>query len=126
MTKDLDTADNLLATGEAVMALYSQNHAYLARHKSDKTAITWHQQILLGEYLVIPRGAPHRAEAERLIDYIVSPGPQSRLSKDLTYSPINIDAVPDATMARAWHASPTARPTMPSSTTSGGRTTWTR
>jgi putative spermidine/putrescine transport system substrate-binding protein len=99
MTRDLDAADELLATGDAVMALYSQNHAYLARHKSDRTQIQWRQQILLGEYLVIPRGAPHRPEAEALIDYIVSPEPQSRLSQDLTYSPINIHAVPDATMA---------------------------
>ena len=99
LARDLDACDDLVASGDAIMALYSQNHAYLARHKFTTTAIMWRQQILLCEYLTIPRGAPHRAEAEQLIDYIVSPEPQSRLSQDLTYSPINIDAVPDATMA---------------------------
>ena len=99
LARDLEACDDLVASGDAIMALYSQNHAYLARHRFTTTAIMWRQQILLCEYLTIPRGAPHRAEAEALIDYIVSPEPQSRLSRDLTYSPINIDAVPDATMA---------------------------
>ena len=98
-TKDLEEADTLLASGEAAMALYSQNHAYLARHKSDRLAITWKQQILLSEFLVVPRGAPNRAEAMQLIDYILGPEPQSRLSRDLTYSPINVHATPDPTMA---------------------------
>ena len=99
MTKDLDSCDDLVASGEAIMALYSQNHAYLARHRFTTTKIMWRQQILLCEYLTIPRGAPHPEEAARLIDYIVSPEPQSRLSRDLTYSPINIHARPDAEMA---------------------------
>jgi len=98
-TKDLEEADTLLANGEVAMALYSQNHAYLARHKSDRLAIMWKQQILLSEFLVVPRGAPNRAEAMQLIDYILDPEPQSRLSRDLTYSPINVHATPDAEMA---------------------------
>ena len=88
----------LLGTQGQVAALYSQNHGYLARHKSDRVAIVWKQQILLCEYLAVARGAPHREEAMALIDYIVGPDPQSRLSRDLSYSPINVNSTVSAEM----------------------------
>jgi len=95
----LEEASDMLHGGEVVAALYSQNHGYLSRHKSDRVDIAWRQQILLCEYLAIPRGAPHLDEAMTLIDYIVSPEPQSRLSRDLSYSPINSDSAVATDMA---------------------------
>jgi putative spermidine/putrescine transport system substrate-binding protein len=91
-TNDLEKASDMIHGGGAVAALYSQNHGYLSRHKSNDVAIVWRQQILLCEYLAVARGAPHREEAMALIDYIVGPEPQSRLSRDLSYSPINVNS----------------------------------
>ena len=90
LVKNLEQASDMLHAGDVVAALYSQNHGYLSRHKSNDVEIVWRQQILLCEYLAVARGAPHRDEAFELIDYIVSPDPQSRLSRDLSYSPINV------------------------------------
>lgn len=90
LVKNLEQASDLLHGGDVVAALYSQNHAYLSRHKSSAVEIVWRQQILLCEYLAVARGAPHREEAMALIDYIVGPEAQSRLSRDLSYSPINV------------------------------------
>src|SRR5262249_40340471 len=59
LTKDLEAADELLHHGDVVAALYSQNHAYLSRDKSDKVEIVWRNQILLCEYLAVIRGAPN-------------------------------------------------------------------
>jgi putative spermidine/putrescine transport system substrate-binding protein len=110
LTKDLEAASDLLHGGDVVAALYSQNHGYLARHKSDLVDIVWRQQILLCEYLAVARGAPHRDEAFELVDFILGAEPQSRLSRDLSYSPINVDATVDPAMAPHMtlsHRSPT-------------------
>jgi putative spermidine/putrescine transport system substrate-binding protein len=98
LMNDLEKASDVLHRGDAVAALYSANHAYLSRQKSDKVDIVWRQQILLCEFLGVARGAPHRQEAFALMDFILDAERQSALSRDLSYSPINVNATVDPAM----------------------------
>ena len=94
-------AQELLASGEVCMAAIFNGRAYAAK-TSDQApvAVNWTNQVLSADYLVVPKGSPHRESAMKLIAYIISPGPQSRLSDYITYAPINSDASPNPVVAQ--------------------------
>ena len=90
----------LLASGEVCMAAIFSGRVYSA--KTDDKApvgITWSQPVISADYLVVPKGTPHEDAAMKLIAYITSAGPQSRLSRYLPYAPANTEASTDPATA---------------------------
>lgn len=93
-------AQQLLASGEVCLAAIYNGRVYSAQ--TDEGApvdLVWDQHVLSADYLVVPKGAPHRDAAMELVAYITSPGPQGRLSRHLPYAPANTEASPDPVIA---------------------------
>jgi putative spermidine/putrescine transport system substrate-binding protein len=86
----------LLASGEVCMAALFSGRVYSAK-KDDKApvGIAWSQPVISADYLVVPKGTPHEDASMKLIAYITSAAPQSRLSRYLPYAPANTEATTD-------------------------------
>jgi putative spermidine/putrescine transport system substrate-binding protein len=90
----------LLGSGEVCMAALFNGRIRSAQTDDQApVAIEWDQHVFSADYLVLPKGTPHKEAAMDLVAYITSPGPQSRLSRYLPYAPANTDATPDPAIA---------------------------
>jgi putative spermidine/putrescine transport system substrate-binding protein len=83
---------DLLSTGETVMGFIGNGRAYAAKHGGRPVDVQWNGHIDFGDYLVVPKGSPNKADAMKLIAYIVSPEHNGALSEFISYSPANTKA----------------------------------
>lgn len=93
-------AQQLLASGEVCMAAIFNGRAYAAKTADHApVGVVWDQQVVSADYLVVPKGSPHKDAAMKLIAYIVSPKSQARLPDYIPYAPVNTRAVADPAIA---------------------------
>ena len=95
-------APTLLASGELAMTLSSQAriHGLLQEEKSAPVALVWNQGIMTTDYLAVPKGSKHRANAFKLIAWMLDPERQAAYAKNTAVGPSNAKAlalVDDAT-----------------------------
>jgi putative spermidine/putrescine transport system substrate-binding protein len=55
--------------------------------------INWNQNLQTADYFVVPKGTTHKDEAMKLIAYCVSGKNNQRLSKFISYAPINKESI---------------------------------
>lgn len=78
-----------LADGEVAMSSIWNGRAQTAIDDGAPLEIQWNEHLAVADYLVVPKGAPNKEPSMELIAYIVSGENNQRLSKYITYSPIN-------------------------------------
>lgn len=61
--------------------------------KGVPVTMEWDQNLLVADYLVVPKGAPSVSSAMELIGYATSPGPQAKFAELTSYAPVNKQAV---------------------------------
>jgi putative spermidine/putrescine transport system substrate-binding protein len=83
---------DLLSTGETAMGFIGNGRAYAAKDSGQPVDVQWNGHIDFGDYLVVPKGSPHKAAAMQLIAYIVAPEHNGALSEYISYSPANTNA----------------------------------
>ena len=88
-------AQELLTSGETPLSLVWTSRAVDARESGGAPVkVQWAQWLTQNGWWVIPKGAPHKAEAMELLDYQTSAKPQAALTKELPYGPTNKHALP--------------------------------
>ncbi len=85
----------LIESGEVTMALMWNGRAWSAKHADNKPVeIQWNQQILAGNYFVVPKGAPNKDEAMKFIAWATCAQNNAGVSQYIPYSPTNVNAKP--------------------------------
>ncbi|NYD57602.1 putative spermidine/putrescine transport system substrate-binding protein [Nocardioides marinisabuli] len=98
----------LVASGEVAMVQAWNGRMYDAITNDEPVGLEWGDHLVVSETWVVPKGAPHEAQAMEFLEYATGAEPQAALSKYIPYSPINEDAVDqvDAEMAPYLPTSP--------------------
>lgn len=76
-----------LGAGDVVMALGWNGRFQAGIESKLPIAMSWDQQIPQVGYFMIPKGAPHKAEAVEFLKYIVQGKNSARLSQYVAYGP---------------------------------------
>jgi putative spermidine/putrescine transport system substrate-binding protein len=83
-----------LSDGEVGLASIWTGRADTAIDAGKPVEIQWNQYIAAADYLVVPKGAPHKKRAMELIAYIVSAQNNHRLANYIANAPINTKSIP--------------------------------
>jgi putative spermidine/putrescine transport system substrate-binding protein len=75
--------DQLLRDGEASMAQCPETRILEAKKSGAPVGSVWNQALLTSDWLVIPKGAPHKDAAMKLIAWITSPQHNGAIAKAL-------------------------------------------
>jgi len=79
-----------LADGEAVMGMIWNGRVQTAIDEGAPLAIAWNEHIALPDFYAVPKGAPNKDEAMKLIAYMVSSEHNHKISDYISYAPINV------------------------------------
>lgn len=93
---DSDSPKTLLINGEAMVGMLWSAEASLARRENPDIQIIFPEEgmYLWQDNFFIPKGSPHKKEAEMFIDFILEPEVSAMISKELPYSNPNEAAMP--------------------------------
>jgi putative spermidine/putrescine transport system substrate-binding protein len=88
-------APSLLAAGEITMTLSSQARilGLLQTEKSAPVAMVWKGGIMTTDFLTVPRGSKHKANAMKLISWMLDAKRQAAYATDTAVGPSNIKAL---------------------------------
>ena len=87
-------SQQLLSDGEVGLASIWTGRADTAIDAGKPVKIQWNQHIAAADYLVVPKGAPHKKHAMELLAYIVSAENNHRLASYIANAPINTKSIP--------------------------------
>lgn len=93
----------LLASGEAALAVGTNGRLSEARKAGGEIGISWHGGLVASDYFVIPKGSTNKARAQELVRYSVGREAQAAFPRLIDYGPINrlaLDALPEELLAR--------------------------
>ena len=79
-----------LADGEAMMGMLWNGRIQTAIDEGAPLAIQWNQHVALPDYFAVPKGAPNKVEAMKLIAYMVSAEHNHKIADFISYAPVNI------------------------------------
>lgn len=82
-------SQQLLSSGETPLALVWTGRAVDAADNGAPVKVQWAQWLSQNGWWVIPKGAPHKDLAMKLLKYQTSPEAQARMTKYLPYGPPN-------------------------------------
>ncbi len=93
---DSDSPKTLLINGEVTAGIVWGAEAYLAKQENPaiQTIIAEEGMELFQDNFVIPKGAPHKKNAELFIDFILRPEISAEISKEFPYANPNVAAHP--------------------------------
>jgi putative spermidine/putrescine transport system substrate-binding protein len=83
-----------LADGEVAMSGAWNGRVQTAIEAGAPLKIQWNQQIATVDYLFVPKGAPNKERAMKLIAYCVSGENNHKLSDLIPYAPVNEKSIP--------------------------------
>lgn len=81
-----------IASGQCPIGLVWNGRMQALINSGEAVGIDWNQNLTTGDMLVIPKGAPHAADAQKFIAYATSAGPQATFATTTGYAPINTDS----------------------------------
>jgi putative spermidine/putrescine transport system substrate-binding protein len=93
----------LLASGEAALAVGTNGRLSAARQAGGDLGMSWHGGLVASDYFVIPKGSTNKARAQELVRYAVGREAQAAFPRHIDYGPINrlaLDALPEELLAR--------------------------
>jgi putative spermidine/putrescine transport system substrate-binding protein len=86
-------ATQMIMDGEADMILLPENRLFAAIRNGADYGFTYNQGVMNFDCLVIPRGAPNKELAQRIIARVVSPEINARIVQTSGLSPANLLAI---------------------------------
>lgn len=91
---DSDSPKTMLINGEAAAGIVWGAEAYLAKQENPaiQTILAEEGMELFQDNFVIPKGAPHKKEAELFMDFILRPEISAEISKEFPYANPNLAA----------------------------------
>jgi len=85
-------AAQLMADGEIDFIHIGNGRAEALNADATRVAFTWNQATTDADCLLVPKGAPNRENAMRLINEILSADAQARMAVAISYGPVNAGA----------------------------------
>lgn len=89
-----DESQQLLKSGQASLGMFWNGRVTTLKRDGAPVGIDWHQNLVTGDFLVIPRGSKNKAAAQRFLGYVSSAKPQADFAIQSGYAPINIKSQP--------------------------------
>lgn len=94
-------SQQLLASGEASLGQFWNGRVYALQQDAAPVGVSWQQNLVMADFLVVPKGAKNKEAAMKLIAEAASPRGQADFSSLTAYAPVNLDSVQrlDSTLA---------------------------
>lgn len=86
-------SQQLIATGAVSMGSFWNGRLYYLQKKELPVETVWKHNLATADFLVVPKGAPHKCAAMRFIAHAVSAKPQAKFAAMTAYAPVNPKAV---------------------------------
>ncbi|TBU73080.1 ABC transporter substrate-binding protein [Pseudomonas daroniae] len=87
-----DESQQLLASGTASLGMFWNGRVNALHDQGAAVGMSWQQNLVTGDFLVIPRGSRHVEAAQAFIAYATSPKPQADFSSLTGYAPVSLGA----------------------------------
>jgi putative spermidine/putrescine transport system substrate-binding protein len=87
-------SQQLLASGQTPIGLVWNGRVQVLEQSGAPVAMSWDDNLTTGDMLVIPKGAPDTAAAQKFIAFATSAAPQAQFATDTGYAPINKNSLP--------------------------------
>jgi len=84
-----EESQRLLTSGEASLGQFWNGRVFALQRQGEPVSIGWQQNLVGGDFLVIPRGAPNREQAQRFIGFATGAQAQAKLASLTGYAPVN-------------------------------------
>ncbi|MBS7662146.1 ABC transporter substrate-binding protein [Pseudomonas lalucatii] len=87
-----EESQRLLTSGEASLGMFWNGRVNALQQSSTTIGIGWRQNLVSGDFLVIPRGAKNAAAAKRFLGFASSPQAQADFAMLSGYAPVNLES----------------------------------
>ncbi|WP_296258209.1 MULTISPECIES: polyamine ABC transporter substrate-binding protein [unclassified Pseudomonas] len=94
-------SQQLLASGEVSLGQFWNGRIYALQQDAAPVGVSWKQNLVMADFLVVPKGAKNKDAAMKLIADASSARGQADFSNLTAYAPVNLDSVQrlDSTLA---------------------------
>ena len=79
----------LLSDQEVMLGEFFGGDAFMLSEKGVPIAVEWNQGIYTSDYWLVPKNAPHKENAMKLIEFALRPEQQARFAELTYYGPVN-------------------------------------
>ncbi len=86
-------SQQLLASGEASLGQFWNGRVYALQQDGAPVGVSWKQNLVMADFLVVPKGAKNKDAAMKLIAEAASAKGQADFSSLSAYAPVNLDSV---------------------------------
>ncbi|WP_372239449.1 polyamine ABC transporter substrate-binding protein [Pseudomonas sp. 2FE] len=90
-------SQQLLASGEASLGQFWNGRVYALQKDGAPVGVSWKQNLVMADFLVIPKGAKNKAAAMQFIANASSAKGQAEFANLTAYAPVNLDSVSQLT-----------------------------
>ena len=85
-----DESQQLLSSGQASLGMFWNGRVHALQQSGSPVAINWQQNLVSGDFLVIPRGSKHAGAAKQFLGHATSPQAQADFAIQTGYAPVNL------------------------------------
>ena len=83
-------SQQLLTSGEAPIGAFWNGRVFAVQKENPNIGLSWNQNLTAADYLVVPKGAKHRASAMDFLAQATSAKGQMQMADETSYAPINL------------------------------------
>ena len=87
-------SQQLLASGEATLGQFWNGRVYALQQDGAPVGVSWKQNLVMADFLVVPKGAKNKDAAMKFIANASSAKGQADFANATAYAPVNVDSVP--------------------------------
>ena len=86
-------SQQLLASGEASLGQFWNGRVYALQQDGAPVGVSWKQNLVMADFLVIPKGAKNKEAAMKFLANASSAEGQAEFANKTAYAPVNVDSV---------------------------------
>ena len=86
-------SQQLLASGEASLGQFWNGRVYALQQDGAPVGVSWKQNLVMADFLVIPKGAKNKDAAMKFLANASSAEGQAEFANKTAYAPVNVDSV---------------------------------
>ncbi|MBK4987924.1 polyamine ABC transporter substrate-binding protein [Pseudomonas sp. S36] len=86
-------SQQLLASGEASLGQFWNGRVYALQQDGAPVGVSWEQNLVMADFLVIPKGAKNKDAAMKFLANASSAEGQAEFANKTAYAPVNVDSV---------------------------------
>ncbi|MEX6504059.1 ABC transporter substrate-binding protein [Pseudomonas zhanjiangensis] len=87
-----DESQQLLASGQASLGMFWNGRVHALKQAGAPVDLRWRQNLVTGDFLVIPRGSKQVTAAKRFLGFASKPKAQADFASRTGYAPVNLNS----------------------------------